>query len=369
MHTDVALEIAITTGEPAGVGPELTLLALAHALLVESPLWPDVHFTVLGDSALLEMRAKVVGVNWRALLATGRIGVRHEALSAPVTAGRLNAANSRYVLALLDVAIAGALAKSFDAIVTAPLQKSVINEAGIRFTGHTEYLATRTGTAQVVMMLAGQHTTRAQSVAPTMSVSPPSSSPSRSSCRPGQAFRVALATTHLPLKEVAAALTIDKLIGTLRIIDAHLRRDFGLQEPRILVTGLNPHAGEQGHLGHEEIEVISPALEYVQGLGIGARGPYPADTLFQPRYLDQADCVLAMYHDQGLPVLKYATFGTGINVTLGLPIIRTSVDHGTALDLAGTGQADPASLLEAINAAITMARYRRFPESNLRVLV
>lgn len=372
MHTDTALEIAITTGEPAGVGPELTLLALAHALLVD-PIWPDVHFTVLGDSALLEMRAKVVGVDWLALLATGRIALRHETLNAPVTAGQLNAANSRYVLALLDAAIAGALAQSFDAIVTAPLQKSVINEAGIPFTGHTEYLALHTGTEQVVMMLAGRPSTRAESAALTMSITPPStqprSHPVKSSCRPGQALRVALATTHLPLKEVATALTIDKLIGTLRIIDTHLRRDFGIQEPRILVTGLNPHAGEQGHLGREEIEIIIPALEHVQGLGIDARGPYPADTVFQPRYLDQADCVLAMYHDQGLPVLKYATFGTGINVTLGLPIIRTSVDHGTALDLAGTGQADPASLLEAIDAAVTMARYRRFSEPNLGISV
>ncbi|MCX8566484.1 MAG: 4-hydroxythreonine-4-phosphate dehydrogenase (EC 1.1.1.262) [Glomeribacter sp. 1016415] len=373
MHTHAALEIAITTGEPAGVGPELTLLALAHALLVEPPIWPDVYFTVLGDSALLEMRAKVVGVDWLALLATGRIALRHEALSAPVTAGQLNPANSRYVLALLDAAIAGALAKSFDAIVTAPLQKSVINEAGIPFTGHTEYLAVRTGTEQVVMMLAGQPNARAESAALTTSITSTSIQhrypPFKSSCRPGQAFRVALATTHLPLKEVAAALTTDKLISTLRIIDAHLHRDFGIKKPRILVTGLNPHAGEQGHLGREEIEIIIPALEYVRGLGIDARGPYPADTLFQPRYLDQADCVLAMYHDQGLPVLKYATFGTGINVTLGLPIIRTSVDHGTALDLAGTGRADPASLLEAIDAAVTMTRYRRFPESNLGISV
>ncbi len=345
MHPGFAFKIAITTGEPAGVGPELTALALARALLTESPAWPDTHFTVLGDTALLETRAKAVGVDWLALLATGYLTVRHQGLAAPSRAGQLNAKNSHYVLALLDAAIDGALAESFDAIVTAPLQKSVINEVGIPFTGHTEYLAARTGTAQVVMMLAGSRTARTESA--------------------GHDFRVALATTHLPLKEVAAALTMDKLKATLGIIDFNLRRDFGIRQPRILVTGLNPHAGEQGHLGREEIEVIIPALEQAQALGIDARGPYPADTLFQPRYLDQADCVLAMYHDQGLPVLKYATFGRGINVTLGLPIIRTSVDHGTALDLAGTGQADPASLLEAIDAAVVMARHRRFTQLNL----
>ncbi|UUM21923.1 4-hydroxythreonine-4-phosphate dehydrogenase PdxA [Mycoavidus sp. SF9855] len=370
MHPDFAFKIAITTGEPAGVGPELTALALARALLTESPAWPDAHFTVLGDTALLEARAKAVGVDWLALLATGYLTVRHEGLAAPSRAGQLNAKNSHYVLALLDAAIDGALAESFDAIVTAPLQKSVINEVGIPFTGHTEYLAARTGTAQVVMMLAGSRNARTES-AVLATPTPTSAAVEKIARLPkisrvlGHDFRVALATTHMPLKEVAAALTIDKLMATLGIIDSNLRRDFGIRQPRILVTGLNPHAGEQGHLGHEEIEVIIPALEQAQALGIDARGPYPADTLFQPRYLDQADCVLAMYHDQGLPVLKYATFGTGINVTLGLPIIRTSVDHGTALDLAGTGQADPASLLEAIDAAVVMARHRRFTQLNL----
>ncbi|KHJ60071.1 4-hydroxythreonine-4-phosphate dehydrogenase PdxA, partial [Burkholderia glumae] len=247
-------------------------------------------------------------------------------------AGQLDAANGRYVLGLLDAAIDGAVAGRYDAIVTAPLQKSTINDAGVPFTGHTEYLAERTGTPRVVMMLAGTGE------------------------RP---LRVALATTHLPLKDVSAALTIDSLVETLAIVDADLRRHFGLAAPRILVTGLNPHAGENGYLGREEIDVIAPALAEAKARGIDARGPYPADTLFQPRYLEHADCVLAMFHDQGLPVLKFATFGEGINVTLGLPIVRTSVDHGTALDLAGTGRADPGSLIAALDTAVAMARHRR----------
>jgi 4-hydroxythreonine-4-phosphate dehydrogenase len=338
------LRIAITTGEPAGVGPELTAMALAGA----SAHWPDAYFTVFGDEALLEARSRAVGVDWAALVGgsaaagmtatTGRppsdvrVHVEHRPLATAAQAGRLDAANGRYVLGLLDGAIDGALAGAFDAIVTAPLQKSTINDAGVPFTGHTEYLAERTGTARVVMMLAG------------------------TGARP---LRVALATTHLPLKDVSAALTIDGLVETLAIIDHDLRRDFGLPVPRILVTGLNPHAGENGYLGREEIDVISPALTLAEERGIDARGPYPADTLFQPRYLEQADCVLAMFHDQGLPVLKYATFGEGVNVTLGLPIIRTSVDHGTALDLAGTGQADAGSLIAAIDTAVAMARNRR----------
>ncbi|WP_009911273.1 4-hydroxythreonine-4-phosphate dehydrogenase PdxA, partial [Burkholderia humptydooensis] len=265
-------------------------------------------------------------------VANAHVAVAHRALAAPAEAGKLNPANGRYVLDLLDAAIDGALAGEYDAIVTAPLQKSTINDAGVPFTGHTEYLAERTHTPRVVMMLAGTGE------------------------RP---LRVALATTHLPLKDVPAALTIDGLVDTLSIVDRDLRRSFGLAAPRILVTGLNPHAGENGYLGREEIDVIGPALERARAAGIDARGPYPADTLFQPRHLEHADCVLAMFHDQGLPVLKYATFGEGINVTLGLPIIRTSVDHGTALDLAGTGRADPGSLVAAIDTAVTMARHRR----------
>jgi 4-hydroxythreonine-4-phosphate dehydrogenase len=328
------LQIAITTGEPAGVGPELTAQALAGA----AAHWPDAQFIVLGDAQLLAARAKAVGLDWAALSGAGRgpgherVRVQHQPLGVLSQAGKLDAANGRYVLNLLDSAIDGALAGQFDAIVTAPLQKSTINDAGVPFTGHTEYLAERTHTPHVVMMLAG------------------------TGQRP---LRVALATTHLPLKDVSAALTIESIVDTLRIIDHDLRHHFGLPAPRILVTGLNPHAGENGYLGHEEIDVIAPALKQVNGEGIDARGPYPADTLFQPRYLNEADCVLAMFHDQGLPVLKYATFGEGINVTLGLPIIRTSVDHGTALDLAGTGRADAGSLIAAIDTAVSMARHRR----------
>ncbi|MDH6149082.1 MULTISPECIES: 4-hydroxythreonine-4-phosphate dehydrogenase PdxA [Paraburkholderia] len=323
------LQIAITTGEPAGVGPELTAQALAGA----AAHWPQAQFTVLGDAQLLAERARAVGVDWAALLAQGpRVRLEHHSLDAPAQAGKLDAANGRYVLDLLDAAIDGAVAGRFDAIVTAPLQKSTINDAGVPFTGHTEYLAERTHTPRVVMMLAG------------------------TGKRP---LRVALATTHLPLKDVSAALTIESLVATLRIIDHDLRHHFGLPAPRILVTGLNPHAGENGYLGREEIDVITPALQQVNSEGVDARGPYPADTLFQPRYLDEADCVLAMFHDQGLPVLKFATFGEGINVTLGLPIIRTSVDHGTALDLAGTGRADAGSLMAAVDTAVSMAQHRR----------
>ncbi|HEY2024960.1 4-hydroxythreonine-4-phosphate dehydrogenase PdxA [Paraburkholderia sp.] len=323
------LQIAITTGEPAGVGPELTAQALAGA----AAHWPGAQFVVLGDAQLLAERARVVSVDWATLMADGkRVHVEHHALGAPAQAGKLDATNGRYVLDLLDAAIDGAVAGRFDAIVTAPLQKSTINDAGVPFTGHTEYLAERTHTPRVVMMLAG------------------------TGKRP---LRVALATTHLPLKDVSAALSIDSLVDTLRIIDQDLRQHFGLPAPRILVTGLNPHAGENGYLGREEIDVITPALQQANAHGIDARGPYPADTLFQPRYLEEADCVLAMFHDQGLPVLKYATFGEGINVTLGLPIIRTSVDHGTALDLAGTGRADAGSLMAAIDTAVSMAQHRR----------
>jgi 4-hydroxythreonine-4-phosphate dehydrogenase len=318
------LSIAITTGEPAGVGPELTVAALA----VAAERWPSVRFTVLADRELMAERA-----GSPAWLSNGAdIEIEHHALGAPVTAGKLNAANGHYVLGLLDTAIDGAVSGRFDAIVTAPLQKSTINDAGVPFTGHTEYLAERTHTPRVVMMLAGVGD------------------------RP---LRVALATTHLPLKDVSAALTVDGIVETLSIIDRDLKALFGLRKPRILVTGLNPHAGENGYLGREEIDVITPALLQARALGIDAPGPYPADTLFQPRYLKDADCVLAMFHDQGLPVLKFATFGEGINITLGLPIIRTSVDHGTALDLAGTGRADPGSLMVAIDTAVAMARHRR----------
>jgi 4-hydroxythreonine-4-phosphate dehydrogenase len=252
-------------------------------------------------------------------------------VAALVAPGRLDPQNGGHVLQMLDIAIEGAMQHWLDAIVTAPLQKSTINDAGVAFTGHTEYLAQKTGTEQVVMMLAGG------------------------------GMRVALATTHLALKDVPAAITQESLSRTLQILHAELKDKFGLAKPRILVTGLNPHAGEGGYLGREELDVIAPVLQAAQKKGMAVLGPYPADTLFQPKYLENADCVLAMYHDQGLPVLKHASFGHGVNITLGLPLIRTSVDHGTALDLAarGLGLADHGSMLEAIRIATEMAQTRK----------
>jgi 4-hydroxythreonine-4-phosphate dehydrogenase len=331
--------LALTVGEPAGIGPEIAIRA-AWALREQA------NCVLVGDAAFLALTASLIDPDIRlaalsvqALRNGGlphfgreRIAVVDVPLAAHVVPGVLNAENGRAVLATLDLAIEGVKAGWFDAIVTAPLQKSTINQAGVAFSGHTEYLAEKTNTPQVVMMLAGQ---------------PAGDQPY---------LRVALATTHLPLKEVPAAITQEGLSRVLDILHADLRMKFGIASPRILVTGLNPHAGENGYLGREEIEVIAPALAAAQARGIDARGPYPADTLFQPKYLADADCVLAMYHDQGLPVLKHATFGRGINVTLGLPLIRTSVDHGTALDLAaqGLGLADCGSMEEAIRAAMAM---------------
>ncbi|GAB3380045.1 4-hydroxythreonine-4-phosphate dehydrogenase PdxA [Massilia agri] len=336
--------LAITVGEPAGIGPEIAIRA-AWAMRGES------NCVLVGDAAFLALTAGLIdpairlsALSIQALRNGGlphfgkeRLAVIDVPLAAHVLPGTLNPENGRAVLDTLDLAIEGALAGWFEGIVTAPLQKSTINDAGVAFSGHTEYLAEKTNTAKVVMMLAGQ----------------PGG---------GQPYlRVALATTHLPLKDVPAALTRENLAQVIGIIDADLKSKFGIAAPRILVTGLNPHAGENGYLGREEIEVITPVLEEARARGIDARGPYPADTLFQPKYLEGADCVLAMYHDQGLPVLKHATFGRGINVTLGLPIVRTSVDHGTALDLAarGLGLADCGSMIEAIRAAMQMAHARR----------
>jgi len=331
--------LALTVGEPAGIGPEISIRA-AWALREAA------NCVLVGDAAFLALTASLVDPSIRlsalsvqALRNGGlphfgkdRIAVVDVPLAAHVVPGTLDADNGRAVLATLDLAVEGVQAGWFDAIVTAPLQKSTINQAGIAFSGHTEYLAEKTGTARVVMMLAGQ---------------PVNDQPY---------LRVALATTHLPLKDVPAAITADGLGQVLDILHADLRAKFGIAAPRILVTGLNPHAGENGYLGREEIDVIEPSLAAARARGIDARGPYPADTLFQPKYLRDADCVLAMYHDQGLPVLKHATFGRGINVTLGLPLIRTSVDHGTALDLAaqGLGHADCGSMEEAIRAAMLM---------------
>ena len=268
--------------------------------------------------------AKIVAIGDRSLL-QGYPNIEHVPLARPRVPGKLDPANGPYVLAILDRAIRGCLDGEYDAIVTAPVQKSTINDAGIPFTGHTEYLAEKARAPHVVMMLVGG------------------------------GLRVALATTHLPLSEVSKNITREGLKQTLRVVDADLKKRFRIARPRILVSGLNPHSGESGHLGREDIEVIAPAIAEAVKAGIAASGPIPADTLFVPERLKGADCALAMYHDQGLPVLKYASFGRGVNVTLGLPFVRTSVDHGTALDLAGTGKADPGSLIEALKLAIELA--------------
>lgn len=310
--------IAVTSGEPAGIGPDICLrLAERH--------WPA-RLVVLGDRDLFAERARALGLD------AGRIDIHHVPLRKSALAGRLDPANAPYVLDILDAALSGCLGGDYAAMVTAPVAKNVINDAGIPFTGHTEYLAEKTDTPRVVMMLAGA------------------------------GLRVALATTHLALKDVPAAITREELETTLRILHADLRAKFGIERPRILVAGLNPHAGEGSHMGREEIEVIAPVLDKLRALehgGMDLIGPLPADTLFTKKVLAGADAQLAMYHDQGLAVLKYAAFDEGINVTLGLPVIRTSVDHGTALDLAGTGKASPASLFAAVEAAIDMAQRRR----------
>jgi 4-hydroxythreonine-4-phosphate dehydrogenase len=280
---------------------------------------------VAKQAALQHWPARIVAIGDRELLA-GCPRIEHVPLTQPRTPGRLDAANGPYVLAILDRAVRGCLAGEFDAMVTAPVQKSVINDAGIAFTGHTEYLAEKARAPHVVMMLVGG------------------------------GLRVALATTHLPLLEVSKNITREGLKQTLRVLDADLKKRFRIARPRILVAGLNPHSGESGHLGREDIEVIAPAVAEAAAAGIAASGPIPADTLFVPERLKAADCVLAMYHDQGLPVLKYASFGRGVNVTLGLPFVRTSVDHGTALDLAGSGKADPGSLIEALKLAIDLSQ-------------
>lgn len=320
--------IAITAGEPAGVGPEL-----CGALAQRD--WAA-RLVVIGDRELIAARAALLAP-WVKLrdydrmaspAPRGTLEVLHVPLSVTSQPGKLDPANAAHVLGLLDRALAGCVAGEFAAMVTAPVHKAVINEAGVPFSGHTEYLAEHTATPLVVMMLVGG------------------------------GMRVALATTHLPLSAVPAAITPDLLARTLRILHADLVGRFGLTAPRILVAGLNPHAGEGGHMGREEIEVITPVLEMLRREGMQLVGPLPADTLFVPHTLAQGDAVLAMYHDQGLPVLKHASFGGGINVTLGLPIIRTSVDHGTALDLAGTGRADAGSLHAAVELAIDMALRR-----------
>lgn len=327
-------KIVVTSGEPAGIGPDLVVLISQQAMA-------DCLF-VLGCPELLMQRARLLNLHVQLKIITleqvksidnpaeaGSLYVIAHSITSEVIPGQLNKANAHYVLNLLNTAISACQQGIVDALVTAPVQKSVINDAGINFSGHTEYLAQKTQTDQVVMMLASE------------------------------TMKVALATTHLPLRDVANAINQRHLARTCQIVHQALNNEFGIAHPHILVAGLNPHAGESGHLGTEEIHIISPAIQQLQSQGLDFVGPLPADTLFTPKFLDKADAVIAMYHDQGLPVLKYASFGAAANITLGLPIIRTSVDHGTALDLAGTGKINPQSLLVAIQFATKMVNKRK----------
>jgi 4-hydroxythreonine-4-phosphate dehydrogenase len=321
--------IAVTSGEPAGVGPDLCLK------LATGPL--PCELVCLGDRELLAARARQLSLKLNFWdyepghpvrpHTPGTLAVLNCPLAAPAEPGKLDTRNAAAVLGMLDRATQGCLAGEFAAMVTAPVQKSTIIEAGFAFTGHTEYLAQRSGAPLPVMMLVSGH------------------------------MRVALATTHLPLASVAAAITSPLLQQVLAILDTDLKRWWGLPLPRIAVCGLNPHAGESGHLGREELNIIAPAVKQMRARGLDVSGPFPADTIFVPRLMAGYDAVLAMYHDQGLPVIKHAHFDQAVNVTLGLPIIRTSVDHGTALDLAGTGHADVASLAAAVRMAATMAAH------------
>lgn len=325
------LRFAVTPGEPAGIGPDLCLLLAAE---------PQPHpLIAITSRDLLAERAAQLGLAVALLSVSpdawpdqpapaGSLYVWDTPLATPVTAGQLDSRNAAFVLQTLTRAGQGCLDGDFAGMITAPVHKGVINESGIAFSGHTEFLADLTQTAQVVMMLATH------------------------------GLRVALVTTHLPLRDIADAITAERLERVTRILHADLRDKFGITQPRILVCGLNPHAGEGGHLGREEIDIIEPALERLRTEGMDLRGPLPADTLFTPKYLEHCDAVLAMYHDQGLPVLKYKGFGAAVNVTLGLPIIRTSVDHGTALDLAGSGKVDTGSLRVALETAYQMAENR-----------
>ena len=323
----MTLRIAITPGEPAGIGPDL-LITLAQQA------W-DAQLVVLADAKLLKERAKLLGLPINLIefdesapakvTPAGSVYIYQVNLGDDVELGVLNDANGQYVLDTLRIASEKNMDGTFDAVVTGPVHKGIINKAGISFSGHTEYFAQQSNTADVVMLLATE------------------------------GLRVALVTTHIPLAYVSRAITEDRLTKVATILDHDLRTKFGIEKPRILVCGLNPHAGEDGHLGREEIDTITPTLDILRSQGMNLIGPLPADTLFQDKYLSEADAVLAMYHDQGLPVLKYKGFGKSVNITLGLPFIRTSVDHGTALDLAGTGTADVGSFELAIREAIKLA--------------
>lgn len=316
------MHIALTTGEPAGIGPEISVKAASQFL----DKYDDVVIHLIGDKALLNA-------------SDDRLIIEHQALSKPVKAGELNVENANYVVSTLDHAIAGCIAGTYDAMVTAPVQKSIISESGLTFTGHTKYLAEKCQTPLVVMMLSGK---------PAF----------KSDLLPDE-LRVALVTTHIPLKEVSSFISIELIEKTIEIIDKDLREKFNISSPCIYVTGLNPHSGESGHIGREEIEVIIPALENLRRKKYNVIGPLPGDTIFTPSNLKKADVVLAMSHDQGLAPFKFATFGGGVNVTLGLPIIRTSVDHGTALNIAGKGIADSSSMVAALELARTISRNKR----------
>ena len=318
--------VVITPGEPAGIGPDLVIQLAQRD-------WP-LELVVCADGRLLTERATLLGLPLTLLpyspekpaapQRAGTLTLLPVALHAEVIPGTLNVDNGGYVVETLARACDGCLSGEFAALVTGPVHKGIINDAGVAFTGHTEFFEARAGAPKVVMMLATEE------------------------------LRVALATTHLPLKAVSDAITPDLLREVITILHDDLQNKFGLAEPHVLVCGLNPHAGEGGHMGTEEIDTIIPVLEEMRAKGMNLSGPLPADTLFQPKYLDHADAVLAMYHDQGLPVLKYQGFGRGVNITLGLPFIRTSVDHGTALELAGQGKADVGSFITALNLAIKM---------------
>jgi 4-hydroxythreonine-4-phosphate dehydrogenase len=318
--------IVITSGEPAGIGPDCCVM------LAQEP-W-EAELVVVGDAAVLESAARSLKVPLRVEaydpsapargFTPGRLPVAHIPVAQAVEPGRLDVRNAEYVLRTLDRACDGCMNGEFAGMVTAPVQKSILLDAGYAFSGHTEYLANRTRAALPVMLLVAG------------------------------GLRVALVTTHLPLADVPRAITRERLLATLRIVHMDLGRHFNLSAPRIAVLGLNPHAGEGGHLGSEEMEIIEPALRELRGEGIDLRGPVPADTAFAPRFLAEADVIVAMYHDQGLPVLKHVGFGSAVNMTLGLPILRTSVDHGTALTLARTGNADPGSLRAALALAIQL---------------
>ena len=331
----VPVNLVISSGEPAGIGPEVSLAA-AYAFLKEQP---NAYITLLGHTSLLQI-SKTVDSE-----ISKRLRVESVEIAEPVTAGTLNPANAQYVLNLLDTAVTDCLAGRFDAMITAPLQKSIINVAGTSFTGHTEYLAKVCKVNHVVMMLSA--------LLPVGFLG----------LKVPRELRVALATTHLPLKEVPSALTQKLILETIQIVHCDLQQKFGISNPAIRVAGLNPHAGESGYLGREEIEIISPAIALAQQAAIQVTGPYPGDTMFDANSLEHVDAYITMYHDQGLAPFKFVTFGSGVNVTLGLPIIRTSVDHGTALDIAGKGIADPSSMLEALRLAYQLAVNKKVKKS------